>query len=203
MENTLEHELIFRYLLLALLLSFMLHRGLQTRKHSPSQDRVVRKLKLNSNSVLSRMLSLLALSSSLTYILAPNVLDFASLGLPLWLRWLGVPVVAAGFALMEWAQNSLGENWSDTPVQIKGQTLATSGPYRWVRHPMYSAFLLILTTPLLFSANWLIGLSWIGMTALDVAARMQAEEAMLKEIFGEAFEQHSQKTGRLLPRFIL
>jgi protein-S-isoprenylcysteine O-methyltransferase Ste14 len=80
--------------------------------------------------------------------------------------------------------------------------LVTSGPYRFIRHPIYTAFLLILGSTLLISANWLIGLAWISMTVLEVASRIGFEEQLMLEYFGDQYLEYSKRTGRLLPKFI-
>jgi protein-S-isoprenylcysteine O-methyltransferase Ste14 len=82
---------------------------------------------------------------------------------------------------------------------INGQSLITSGPYQIIRHPIYTAFLLILGSTLLISANWLIGLAWIGMTALEVASRIGFEEQLMLEYFGEQYREYMKRTGKLLP----
>jgi protein-S-isoprenylcysteine O-methyltransferase Ste14 len=195
-----QMETIFRTMLALLLSAFVIHRGAQTRNHSPTEENIAQELELGLSPLLSGLLSLVALLSSLAYLASPRWLAWASLGLPSWLRLLGFPLALSGFALMEWGQRSLGKNWSDAPVQLKNHTLTTAGPYRWVRHPIYTAFLLILSAPLLFSANWLVGFSWILASALDIAARVNAEEAMLRTNFGPYYEQYVRRTGRLLPK---
>lgn len=197
-----QNESIYRILLLALLVSFVLHRGLQTRRSTPDKTQVVKKLELGTNQTPINALSLVAFGSSLIYLFNPSWIEFASFAFPVWLRWLGVAVALTGFGLMQWAQNALGKNWSDTPVQLKEHSLTRSGPYRWVRHPIYTAFLLILSSPLLITANWLIGLSWMLMTYLDVSTRIRAEEGMLQKEFGQSFEAYKERTGRLIPKIL-
>jgi protein-S-isoprenylcysteine O-methyltransferase Ste14 len=107
-----------------------------------------------------------------------------------------------GFALLQWAQVSLGKSWSDTPRMMKEQTLITSGPYRTIRHPIYSAFILILGSTLFISSNWLIGLCWAGMTVLEVASRIGFEESLMLEYFGEQYREYMKRTGRLLPKVL-
>ncbi len=58
---------------------------------------------------------------------------------------------------------------------------------------------MILGSPLLIAANWFIGLTWIGMTALDVRTRIRLEEALLLDRFGERYRSYQRVTGRLLP----
>jgi protein-S-isoprenylcysteine O-methyltransferase Ste14 len=138
----------------------------------------------------------------LIYVLKPNWLAWASLSFPLWLRWTGVGIALAGFALLQWAQITLGRSWSDTPRMMKGQALITSGPYQFIRHPIYTAFILILGSTFFISANWLIGLTWAGMTVLDIKSRIGFEESLMVEYFGDQYREYMKKTGRLLPRLI-
>jgi protein-S-isoprenylcysteine O-methyltransferase Ste14 len=85
---------------------------------------------------------------------------------------------------------------------MKEQVLITSGPYQFIRHPIYTAFILILGSALLISANWFIGLAWLGMTVLEVASRIGFEESLMLEYFGDRYRDYMKKTGRLLPRLI-
>jgi protein-S-isoprenylcysteine O-methyltransferase Ste14 len=83
---------------------------------------------------------------------------------------------------------------------MKEQTLVTEGPYQSIRHPIYTAFLLILGSTLFLSSNWLIGVCMIGMTSLEIFSRIRYEEALMTEYFGEQYRAYMEKTGRLLPR---
>jgi protein-S-isoprenylcysteine O-methyltransferase Ste14 len=193
-------EFPFRILLAIVLFSFVVHRGVQTRRHAPGNERVKEILPNSTAQKIANLLAPVALISSLIYLLVPSWIGSASFTAPLWFRIIGIGLALGGFALMDWAQRTLGKNWSDTPVKLKAHSLTTHGPYAWVRHPIYAGFLLILAAPLFISANWLVGLSWILMTWLDVNARAVAEEAMLSATFGKTFSQYKSRTGRLLPR---
>jgi protein-S-isoprenylcysteine O-methyltransferase Ste14 len=192
-------ETIFRIILPALMIAFAVHRGYYVRKHGEERDT----LKKREEGLTSRVASLLGLSgfaALIAYLIVPDRLSWAALPLPLWLRWAGVGIALAGFVLLQWSQTTLGKNWSDTPRMIEGQSLMTSGPYQFIRHPIYTAFLLILGSMLLISANWLIGFTWLGMTVLEVASRIDFEEKLMLEYFGEQYREYMRKTGRLLPR---
>jgi protein-S-isoprenylcysteine O-methyltransferase Ste14 len=191
-------ETIFRIILAILILTFMAHRGYYVAKHGEKQDSLKRREE-GLVSKLAGLLGMLALIASVLYVISPAWLSWTSLPLPLGLRWGGVGAALLGFALLQWAQNTLGKNWSDTPRMIHEQQLVTSGPYRWVRHPIYTAFLLILGSTLLISGNWLIGLAWTGMTGLEVASRIRFEEDLMLEYFGEPYREYMRRTGRLLP----
>jgi len=192
-------ETIFRIILPLLLITFVAHRGYYVRKHGKEAD-TLKKREEGTVTKLAGLLGIMGFISGLAYVINPNWLSWASLSFPLWLRWTGFGMAVLGFALLQWAQNALGKNWSDTPRMIKEQALVTSGPYQSIRHPIYTAFLLIMGATLLISANWLIGLSWIGMTALEIASRIGFEESLMLEYFGDQYRDYMKKTGRLLPR---
>jgi protein-S-isoprenylcysteine O-methyltransferase Ste14 len=192
-------ETIFRILLPALIIAFVAHRGYYVLKHGEEHNSL-KKREEGLASKIAGILGMIGFIAVLIYAFKPTWLSWASLLLPLWLRWTGVGIALLGFALLQWAQNTLGQNWSDTPRMIKEQSLITSGPYRLIRHPIYTAFLLILSSTLLISANWLIGLAWIGMTVLEVTSRIGFEESLMLEYFGNQYRDYIKRTGRLLPR---
>jgi protein-S-isoprenylcysteine O-methyltransferase Ste14 len=59
-----------------------------------------------------------------------------------------------------------------------------------------------LGSTLLISANWLIGLTWAGMTIVDIASRIGFEESLMVEYFGDQYREYMNKTGRLLPKVL-
>ncbi len=78
-------------------------------------------------------------------------------------------------------------------------TLVTTGPYRFVRHPMYVGLGALLPSIALVTANALVALSGVIGVALLVK-RTSTEEAKLVERFGEAYRQYASRTGRFVPR---
>jgi len=146
-----------------------------------------------------RALPTYAYFPAVLYIFTPWM-DFAHLPLPLWLRWLGVLVFCAGSVLFAWTHHALGVNWSGKLALADGHVLVTSGPYRYVRHPMYTAFFLNAIGYLLLTANWLIGPLPLLADIWMYLARVDAEEAMMTEQFGDAYRDYMQRTGRLLPK---
>lgn len=192
-------EAIFRVILPVLIIAFAAHRGYYVRKHGKEENT----LKQREEGMISKIAGLLGLAGFVAVALntiKPSWLTWASLPLPVTVRWAGVGVALLGFALLQWSQNTLGKNWSDTPRMIKEQSLVTTGPYQYIRHPIYTAFLMVLGSTLLISANWLVGLPWIGMTILEVASRIGFEENLMLEYFGEQYREYMKRTGRLLPR---
>jgi protein-S-isoprenylcysteine O-methyltransferase Ste14 len=196
-----ETEFTFRIIFLALLAAFIFHRAYYTRKNNFHEDATLKRREEGTASKVAGLLGMIGFVATIILVANPNWLTWASIPLSTSLRWAGVGIALAGFALLQWAQNTLGKNWSDTPRMMKDQHLVTSGPYRWIRHPIYSAFLLILGAIILISANWPIGLSFIGMTTLEIASRIGFEEALMIEYFGDEYRQYMNRTGRLLPKF--
>jgi protein-S-isoprenylcysteine O-methyltransferase Ste14 len=133
------------------------------------------------------------------YALSP-FLDFAHLALPPWLRWTGAVVAASGSALLGWTHRTLGRNWSGVLEIHTDHALVTEGPYRHVRHPMYSSFFLSGIGLLLLTANALVGVVNLGAILVMYVLRSPAEEAMMVEHFGDEYRAYMQRTGRLVPR---
>lgn len=197
-----ETESFFRILLPVFVLSFAAHRGYYVKYHTTPEDATVKKREEGITSKIAGLLGMFGFLTMLAYVINPNWIMFADLLFPLWLRWQGVGIALVGFALLQWSQVTLGKSWSDTPRMMKDQSLSTSGPYRCIRHPIYTAFILILGSTLLISSNWLMGLCWVGMTVLEVASRIGFEEALMIEYFGDQYRSYMKKTGRLLPKVL-
>lgn len=137
----------------------------------------------------------------LAFLIQPRWVDFARIDAPLWLRLTGVPVALAGIALFGWMFHHLGLNVTSTSMPRDNATLVTGGPYRWIRHPMYSAALILLLASALLTSNAVVVIGGIGMFAL-LAARSRLEERRLIEKFGDAYRAYQHRTGRFLPRMM-
>jgi len=143
--------------------------------------------------------------SALAYLFLPLYcltpwLDFAHFPFPIWLRWIGGFVTCIGIALFGWAHYALGANWTAVLALSQEHELVTQGPYRLVRHPMYSAFFTIGIGLFLLCANWIIAFLYLGTLTLMYAFRVSKEEEMMISRFGETYRQYMQKTGRIFPR---
>lgn len=127
--------------------------------------------------------------------------DFAHIGIPRWIRWiLGGSTLALYLTLFAWAHRALGKSWSGLLEIHQDHALVTNGPYRLVRHPMYSAFFLSGIGFFLLSANWCIAAIYMPALAFMCWDRVSSEEEMMIERFGDLYKEYTTRTGRLLPR---
>jgi len=112
---------------------------------------------------------------------------------------LGAGIAALGIAFAIWARRHLGENWSATITLKEGHELIRSGPYRHIRHPIYTGMLTGLSGTALALGEYRALLSLaIAVSAFYFKARK--EERYLVQEFGEGFRKHREHTGMFLPR---
>jgi len=115
-------------------------------------------------------------------------------------EWLGVLLTAAGIAVAFWARWHLGTNWSGVVTLKEGHELIRTGPYRSIRHPIYTGILLaLLGTAVTFGEVRALLAVVIVWFSFYIKARR--EESFLSQEFGPAFAEHKQHTGMFLPRF--
>ena len=196
-----KNERIFRMIAAALLVSAMsisgYHRHRAERaseERSPSwQEEGLTVAILLRSSGLALMLSVMA------YVLNPRWMEWSRLDLPASLRWSGAGLGAASLPLSYWVFRSIDKNLTPTVSTKKDHKLVTSGPYRWVRHPLYSAGTSFFASLSLLAANWFMGLASIAVL-LMLLVRLPKEEAKLIERFGDEYREYMKRTGRLLPR---
>lgn len=149
--------------------------------------------------VVLRLAGLAMWASVFAYMINPAWLSWARLPLPVWLRWTGVVLGLISWVLVVWMFRSLGNNITPTVVTRKEHTLVTGGPYRWIRHPLYTFATLFYISLSLIAAIWLIPLMALIVFPI-LAIRTTKEEQKLVERFGEQYEHYKQRTGRFLPR---
>ncbi len=144
-------------------------------------------------------LSGVAMLIPLVYVFS-SALDFADYDLPNWVGWVGV--VLFGFATwLLWRSHAdLGKNWTPTLAIRDGHQLVTEGVYRYIRHPMYAAHLLWAVAQVLILHNWIAGYSFLIISVPLYLFRVDSEENMMLEQFGEEYRAYMRKTGRIIPR---
>jgi protein-S-isoprenylcysteine O-methyltransferase Ste14 len=139
--------------------------------------------------------------TAIMFLIEPRWVDFARINLPPAFRFFGAAVGLAGLALFLSMFRHLGVNVTSTSMPRAHATLVTTGPYRWIRHPMYSAVLILVVATTLLTANAVVAVGGIGMFAL-LAARSRIEEDRLAQKFGGDYHAYRHRTGRFVPRLL-
>jgi protein-S-isoprenylcysteine O-methyltransferase Ste14 len=147
-----------------------------------------------------RPLALIRMVLILCWLINPAWLAWSSMGLPIWLRWIGVVLGIATGALLVWVFRSLGKNITDTVVTRKDHTLITTGPYRWIRHPFYLAFLTAVISDSIVTDNWLLAITG-GILFGVIMIRTHKEEENLIARFGDDYRELIRTRGKIFPRF--
>jgi len=112
--------------------------------------------------------------------------------------WAGLAIFAFGISVRQWALVALHGLYTDRLGIQPEHELVTSGPYRFVRHPGYLGEILsVLGIGLAMSS--IIGLTMVVVLVLVIVMRMNAEEKMLAEHFGDEFQEYEKRTKRLVP----
>jgi protein-S-isoprenylcysteine O-methyltransferase Ste14 len=116
-------------------------------------------------------------------------------------EWLAAMIVLLGLGVCLWARFTLGGNWSGAVTLKEDHELIERGPYRYVRHPIYSGFLLMaLGTAILHARG--SELLFCGLLLLGFWFKLRAEEALLTRHFPEAYPQYRRRVKALIPHVL-
>jgi protein-S-isoprenylcysteine O-methyltransferase Ste14 len=114
-----------------------------------------------------------------------------------WLQGIGLAVFLLGLALAVWARVYLGRNWGMPMSQKTDPELVTTGPYRSIRHPIYSGIILaMIGTTLAVSLYWLVAVVLLGGYFVYSAT---AEECFMTDRFPDTYPQYKRSTKMLIP----
>ena len=133
------------------------------------------------------------------YLFTP-FLAFADYRLPAFLPWCGSATMLAALWLFWRSHSDLGLNWSAFLEMRKDHQLIRQGVYRSIRHPMYVAIFLFGVAQALMLQNWVAGLSGLVTFVPLYLVRTPREEQMMREWFGDEYQDYIRQTGRIIPR---
>jgi protein-S-isoprenylcysteine O-methyltransferase Ste14 len=148
------------------------------------------------------LLCLIVFGLLLGVLLALKVSATAITSASVFLFWLGILLMYAGIALRFYAITVLGAFFTTTVAVAPEQTVIEAGPYRLIRHPSYTGFLLILLGFALSLTNWLSLLVIMGCALIGFSYRIRVEEHVLKAQLGQRYQEYMRRTKRLIP-FVL
>jgi len=116
-----------------------------------------------------------------------------------WAVILGAILFCTAMWVFRRTHKALGRNWSITLQIREKHELISHGPYAFVRHPMYTSFLLMALGQVFLLANWVVGLAGVIGFAVLFFLRVDKEERMMLEIFGPEYRAYMDRTKRIIP----
>jgi protein-S-isoprenylcysteine O-methyltransferase Ste14 len=155
--------------------------------------------------LVSRLLHIIPLGLAALLLVTPRRL-LGALGEPLlpqaaWPFWIGAALTAAGLLFAVWARRRLGRNWSGSVTIKQDHELITSGPYAFVRHPIYTGLLLAFVGSAIAFGDGR-GILAVTLVFLALWRKLRFEERWLREQFGESFHVYCRRVAALVP-FVL
>jgi protein-S-isoprenylcysteine O-methyltransferase Ste14 len=194
------NENIFRILAAIILLTGMgISSYFRRKADRESGETISRKVDGTPMMTVIRLGGLILWLSPFVYLINPAWMAWSRIGLPEWVRWLGVGTGILEVMGIYWLFSSIGRGITPTSATRQQHTLVTSGPYRWVRHPLYTLGSSLFISFGLMADNWFIAL--LGVLAfVAMAIRTPREEANLVEKFGDEYRAYMKRTGRFLPK---
>lgn len=116
-------------------------------------------------------------------------------------EWIAGILCIAGLAFCVWARATLGRNWSGTITLKEGHELIERGPYRFVRHPIYTGLLaMFLATAIAF--GHLGGLVAVVVAFGSFWIKLREEEKLMRQQFPDQYGLYEQRVKRIIP-FVL
>ncbi len=142
----------------------------------------------------------------MVYIFSPW-LDFADYFLPSLmshiLGWLGAGIFVIALYLLYKSHSDMGQNFSPELSLKEEHKLITSGIFRSIRHPMYTAHIVWAVAQILLLQNWIVGPSFL-LTSLPLYFfRIPREEQMMLQTFKEEYLEYMNSTGRIFPKTVI
>jgi protein-S-isoprenylcysteine O-methyltransferase Ste14 len=191
-------ETIFRLIVVVLFVSAFAISGYFRSKADHEGGRL-RSAEGQGLVVVLRLLGLLALLPLFGYLINPDWVTWARVQLPDWLRWLAALVAVSLIPMFYWVLSNIGNNISPVQTTRQNHKLITSGPYHYIRHPLYTFGFVFMVAITLLTGLW-----WLAVAALPplliLLWRTPIEEQRLIETFGDEYREYMKRTGRFFPR---
>lgn len=146
-----------------------------------------------------RLLALAVIWPLIAYLINPDWVAWARWPAPLWLRWSAVVVAFLTVPGIYWLFSSIGNNISPTHATRKDHQLITKGPYKWIRHPLYTFGFTFFMAISIATSLWWLTLGMIIPMAILLWRTPQEEQNLIAE-FGDEYRAYMKQTGRYFPR---
>jgi protein-S-isoprenylcysteine O-methyltransferase Ste14 len=199
-------EMLFRIVFWVFLLFIIVfNRIIPALRAKKSEEKILPDKKAIKNEgkttfFLRILLFVLLLAFLILYSIYPPFMNLIHVDFPIWLRWLGTLFAFIGVVLWIYSQAVLGKYWSPQ-LQVQNEhKIITSGPYRVIRHPIYTSMFIWVIGLAIFTANIVFALIAL-LTIIGLILRVPKEEKMMIEQFGDEYKKYMQITGSIFPRF--
>ena len=194
------NENIFRILAAIILLTGMgISSYYRIKADKDTGETISRKVDGSTMMNMIKIGGLILWLSPFVYLINPAWMAWSKVGLTEWVRSLGVGLGILCVLGIYWLFSSIGSGISPTSATRQQHTLSTKGPYRWVRHPLYTVGSSLFISFGMMADNWFIAALGI-FTFILMAIRTPKEEANLIEKFGDEYREYMKDTGRFLPK---
>jgi protein-S-isoprenylcysteine O-methyltransferase Ste14 len=114
------------------------------------------------------------------------------------LAWTGSLLCIGGLAFCIWARISIGRNWSGAVTLKEDHQLVERGPYRWVRHPIYTGLLMMYLATAIVVGR---GAGFIGLLFISASfwIKLEAEEKLMLKQFPDRYSSYQRRVKRIIP----
>ncbi len=114
------------------------------------------------------------------------------------IKFCGTILCIVGILIMIWARQHLDKNWSGNVIIQQGHSLSRSGPYKYVRHPIYSGGLLAMFASAIVLGN-IFGFIWVLFCAFGLILKSKQEEELLIKQFPDEYPLYKKQVKMLIP----
>lgn len=111
---------------------------------------------------------------------------------------IGSALCLSGILIMVWAREHLGKNWSGNVILQQGHSISKDGPYKYIRHPIYSGGLLAMLVSAVVVGQ-IFGFVWVLFCIFGLNVKINKEEDLLTGQFPDEYPQYKKYTKKLVP----
>ena len=149
--------------------------------------------------IFTAIISVIGFAGLILYLLSPPWWTWTIIPLGEWIQWSGIAIALVPIFFLIWVHRHLDRQWSIALELREDHQLITSGPYRYVRHPMYLGIFVYTMGLMMVSLDVLVVL-FFAFTIWVNYRRIPREEQMLIQEFGDEYIEYIKRSGRLLPQ---
>jgi len=178
--------------------------GRKTKTHSSIAD-VKEKFKIGLEDmgtvfkIITAIITVIGVAGLVLYLYSPSWWTWTVIPLGEWIQWLGIVMALVPIFFLIWVHRHLDKQWSIALEIQDDHKLITTGPYRYVRHPMYLGIFTYTLGLMMISLDVLVIL-FFAFTIWVNYIRIPEEEQMLIQKFGDEYLEYKKRTGRLIPQ---